>query len=268
MHKIMVTVATISISSAALGSGWKIPDFNKENIGTAIGVVTGGAAGNKICNEKYKNLCTVVGASLGGLLGNSIGKKLDEQDRQRQAEATAEVLAASNNSQQSAWTNPQNGTSGSVRVVNQHRETKVESVPVLKDRVEKVMPLELIGEIYTTDKTVNVRVGPGQNYKLSPPPLQPNSHFNVVGRVIENPQWLMVADNGAGSGYVYAPLVKSSGLASANEKAATSANVSQVSVNTVRSCKTINHEITYKNGKKETETVEMCQRGDGSWDIV
>lgn len=239
-----------------------------EGIGTFAGGLLGGLLGNQVCDGRdNQELCTLVGAAAGAYIGNRIGRKLDEADKQRHAQATAEALAAKQGTV-AHWENTQNGTSGKVSVVKSSQQQSQTPIPVLKDRVETVQPLELIGEVYSTDRTVNVRVGPGTDYKLASLPLQPGTQFNVVGRVIDSPQWLMISDKGAASGYVYEPLVQSTGIASAMVGNSENANTASINVNTISTCKTVNHQITYQNGQTETETVEMCQRGDGSWDIV
>lgn len=240
-----------------------------EGIGTLAGGLLGGALGNQACDGRSnQELCTLVGAAMGAYLGNRIGKRLDEADRQRHAQATAEALAAKEG-ETAHWENAENGTSGRVSVVEQHRQPAASaSIPVLKDRVESVQPLELIGEVYETDRTVNVRVGPGTDYKMASEPLAAGTQFNVVGKVISHPDWLMISREGAAAGYVYGPLVEPTGIASALSTGSPSTATASVQVDTIATCKTVNHEITYENGKKETETVEMCQRGDGSWDLV
>ena len=259
------SIALATVSALALGGC----QMSNEQIATTLGAV-GGAAAGTMCRGDLQGLCIAGGAAVGAWLGNQIGKKLDERDRERHAQATAQVLAQSSAQTSSSWTNPDNGTSGTVRVVSQRQTEQTTKVPVLKDKVEEVMPLELIGEVYSTDRNVNVRVGPGTDYRIVPPGLQNGDQFNVVGRVIERPDWLMIADldSGVGSGYVFAPLVQSSGIAAAPKQAATGGNVEQVSVAALQQCKTVTHEIAYQDGTTDDETVEMCQRGDGSWDIV
>ncbi len=243
--------------------------LDSEGIGTLAGGLLGGALGNAACDGKdQQELCTLVGLAAGAYIGNRIGHKLGEEDRKRHAQATAAALAAQEEQASKGWENPENGTSGSVTIVNKERKQVASQVPVLKDRVEAIMPLELIGELYQTDSRLNVRVGPGTDYKTAAQPLEPGAQFNVVGRVIEEPQWLLISQRGAATGYVYAPLVEPTGLAMANVPAREGDDIEQLAVNTLSTCKTVNHQITYDNGKTETETVEMCQRGDGSWDLV
>jgi len=243
--------------------------FDSQGIGTIAGGILGGALGNAACDgSDQQELCTLVGLAAGAYIGNHIGKKLDQRDRERHAQATAAALASHDAEPSAGWEDKEKGTAGKVTVVKQAQKNTADTVPVLKDRVETVMPLELIGEVYATDKSLNVRVGPGTEYKIASEPLPPGSQFNVVGRVIERPDWLMISKQGAATGYVYGPLTAATGLATAMVAPVDEPGVQRVPVQTVSTCKTVNHQITYENGQTETETVEMCQRGDGSWDIV
>ena len=241
----------------------------KENFGTGVGALVGAGLGNVLCkNSDNRKLCTALGGALGAVVGKRIGKRLDERDRQRHAQAMQEVLVADQPGSSAQWQNPVNGTAGEVKVVQQRQTRQTASIPVLKDKVEQVPPIEIIGEVYTTRKNVNVRTGPGTDYKKAPPSLTPGEEFDVVGRVVAQPNWLMIAKDGLGSGYVHAGLVQPTNKASVTTADSGRAGARQIPVETVNTCKVVVHTISYADGQQENETVEMCQRSDGSWDIV
>ena len=187
--------------------------------------------------------------------------------KKRHLLATERVLTSDQTKAKSSWHDNQTGNYGEVSVIGQSKQRAVTKVPVLKDRIESVPPIELIGEIYTTRKSVNVRTGPGTHYKKMPPSLVPGEQFDVIGKVIDSPNWLMIAKDGAGSGYVYASLVTPMDKISVAKNTQFDPQVASVQTETVSSCKTVNHKITYSDGSTENETVQMCQRSDGSWDI-
>lgn len=243
----------------------------KENVGTGVGAILGAGLGYALChNSDDREKCAVMGAAAGALLGNTVGKRLDERDRQRHAEATQAVLVAQQNHAAQQWQNKEAGTSGKVTVLEQKQTQSTSKIPVYLDKVEKVPPLELIDQRYTTQKTVNVRVGPGTAYRKAPPSLSPGETFDVIGRVIDTPNWLMIEKDGIGSGFVYAPLVSPLGLAGVPNQQVVSntSNISVVNTSTLKTCKTVKHEITYDDGQTETDTVEMCQNDDGSWTLA
>lgn len=243
----------------------------KEHTGTLAGGVLGVVVGDAACRKQdmeLRNLCRLTGAAMGAYLGKQIGDRLQEADRLRHAQATAEVLAADQARAQSTWTNASGGTSGKVSVTRQSQNEQLAQIPVLKDKVDAVPPLELIGEMYTTDTGVNVRVGPSSSYKASEPGLAPGAQFNVVGRVIDNPKWLMISQDGAAAGYVHADYVKPLGLGTVASETQPPAQASPVQVVTISTCKTVTHEIKYPDGQLQKESVDMCQQADGSWKLV
>ncbi|PCK01699.1 MAG: hypothetical protein COA42_22935 [Alteromonadaceae bacterium] len=242
----------------------------KQNIGAGVGAIVGAGLGNVLCDDSdSQDLCTVAGLVVGGYIGAQIGKHLDEKDRARHAKATQDVLLAQKNGASSSWENEESGTSGVVSVVEESKTTETAQIPIYKDKVEQVPALELIDQAYTTSKTVNIRTGPGTDYRKAPPALYPGEKFGVIGRVIDSPNWLMIEKNGAGSGFVYASLVEPLGEPNSSDSFdSDNANFALVDTETVLTCKVVKHEITYDDGEVETDTVEMCLQGDGSWNLV
>jgi len=258
-------VAIVACSIALLGC--QTLQGNKETVGTAGGAVGGGIIGALVCNNKYKLLCGLVGAGVGGFIGNQIGKKLDEADRQRLALETSQALAAS--AQSSAprqWSNPETGVKGTVTVKESSVTPVQASVPVLKGRVKVTPPLDLVGETYKVESSaLNVRGGPGTDYAPVGSQLSRGEEVHVVGRVQSDPNWMLIAQNGAGSGYVYSKGLKSTGYAVAASDRALPAGAETVSVSAKQQCKVVEQQVTYADNTTDTESVRMCQQGDGSW---
>ncbi len=64
---------------------------DKESLGTMLGGIAGGLLGNKLGKDGNRVLGTLAGAALGAFIGKKIGAALDEQDKQRLAEATVKA---------------------------------------------------------------------------------------------------------------------------------------------------------------------------------
>ena len=88
--------------------------------------------------------------------------------------------------------------SGRAEVVNAEPTRQSVAVPVLKDRVQQVPPLELIGEPYRATADANVRGGPGTDYVVVGN-LSRSETVTVAGKVEGRP-WYMISQGGAGSG--------------------------------------------------------------------
>lgn len=200
-------------------------------------------------------------AALCGVVANAWANHLDEQDRQRLADASAEAAATN---RESTFSNPENGVRGKVRVVNvKKKETVSTNVVVLKDRVEQTPPLELIQTNFEANSTANVRGGPGTDYK-SVGRLSGGDVRKVIGKVQER-NWYLIDEGGAGSGYVYANLLKPTDKEPPQLTLHGETSTAQVSASL--SCKTVQQDVTTKTGENVTKTMEMCQQKDGSWEF-
>jgi len=103
------TVPVVALSLAACqGAG------NKETFGTLGGAAAGGLIGSQIGSGSGKAAAILAGVLIGGLIGNQIGRHLDDQDRERAAQAAARSFDGPQGSS-SSWRNPDSGNSGVVR---------------------------------------------------------------------------------------------------------------------------------------------------------
>ena len=260
-------ILALVVGSTLILQGCQI---DKEMLGTMIGSGAGATAGALACKgSKSQGLCILGGAVIGGLIGNHIGKKLVEADKRRLAEETSRAFAANGPDSTRSWRNPDTGVSGRVSVVKDNTTSQMTQITVMKGRLQETPPIDLIGEFYIAKNSTNVRGGPGTNYANLSPGLMKDETVQVVGSVIDNPSWFLIANNGAASGYVYAPLLKPAGMiVSAGAIEATAGNTEQVSVQTNRQCKTVRQDITYADDTTESEDITMCQAGDGTWELV
>ena len=83
--KIKMITATLAV---VLGTFAGCANISKEQGGTSIGAIVGGVVGSQIGSGKTRALATVLGVGAGALIGNRIGKYLDDQDKQKLANAT------------------------------------------------------------------------------------------------------------------------------------------------------------------------------------
>ncbi|MEM8785288.1 MAG: SH3 domain-containing protein, partial [Pseudomonadota bacterium] len=176
---------------------------SNQDLGTLIGGVTGAVIGSQIGGGTEERIAAgILGAAAGAWLGNEIGRRLDVRD-QRRAQAAYQQAAVTGQNQ--TWTNPQTQTTGTAKVIGTQTKTTRQTVPVLKDKVEEVPPLRMIGTQHVAKSTVNVRGGPGTDYKVVNK-LNPNEAVTVVGQV-EGKNWYMISQGGVGSGFVSANLL-------------------------------------------------------------
>ena len=77
----------------------------KEQKGTVAGAVVGGVVGSTIGGGTGRTTAIVVGTVAGMLIGGHIGRRMDEADRLKAAQA----LESSQTGQQTTWRNPDTG---------------------------------------------------------------------------------------------------------------------------------------------------------------
>jgi surface antigen len=115
-------ILIITLASAMLASGCAgINTSSKEDIGQQVGMVAGGVVGAVIpVNKKYKEI-TVVGGAIGGMwLGGQLGKQLDDQDKEKVAQA---AQAALQSGRKQSWSNASKKTSGTAEVIPDRTKT-------------------------------------------------------------------------------------------------------------------------------------------------
>ncbi len=235
-------------------------------IGAAIGATVGALAGGDSKGGRIAGV--LIGGLVGGFVGNQIGAYLDQQDKEELARSTESTLISG---EESSWKNPETGVEGSVKVVAEEKNKSSQNIVVLKDRITEVPPMELVGEkfLVATSSKVNMRGGPGIDYKVVSS-VSPNEIVDVVGRV-EGKDWVMVADNGLGSGFIAEKLLKPTGQMTSSPVSTSSveaANTETVAVQVEQTCRTVEQSVKLANGEVKKTTMEACQKADGSWAAV
>jgi surface antigen len=260
-------VAAVLAASLMASSCTDTGGLSKTQVGAAVGALTGAAVGASVTHDKSKG--ALVGALVGGLVGGGIGKMLDERDKQHLAQSTQQTLSTGT---PQTWSNPETGVSVKTEVKSTTTQPQQAQIPVLKDKVQQVPPLEFIGEDYTTTKQANVRGGPGTDYKIVSK-LEAGQTTRVVGKVVNQP-WYMVSENNVGSGFVSTDLLKASPAPAtpaappATPPAAPPASdVAQATVEGSSTCRVVTQQVTTKDGQTATEDVKAC-RGPNGWEIM
>lgn len=255
-------VSVFSLSACQTMSDYIPEQITKSQAGTVIGSITGGIIGTQL-DCKNKTACQFAGVLIGGVIGNRIGKHLDEQDKARMAASTQNAILTG---QTQSWSNPENNTSGKSVVVRTTERKQPVKVPVLKEKVAKVPPLDMLGTTYRATKTANVRGGPGSDYKTVGS-LKANQSVTAIGKV-KDKNWYMISENGVGSGFVFGGLVEPAPEEKADQAhsqiAANDIALHQVSNTTT--CRVIEQSVKLADGTTKTEQVEACEGANG-WEV-
>ncbi len=252
----------IVITALSLASCGTVDQFSKQQTGTAIGGAIGAILGNQFGGNN-KALWTALGGVGGALIGNQIGQYLDEQDQQRMAQATGRTITTG---QPHVWSNPNNNTRGETRVIATQSRQEPVKVKVLKKKITKVPPLDIIGQTYRAKTNSNLRGGPGTDY-VKVGSLDQNEAVNVVGKVRDK-DWYLISHDGVGSGFIYASLLE----AAPSEQPAPSktliveSDIGEEDVAANRECRKIQQSVSLADGSSQTETIDACQ-GPTGWEV-
>jgi len=93
-------------------------EIDKGDIGTVLGGVAGGVLGAQIGSGTGKTVATIAGVLVGAGVGRYIGKKMDESDRVK----TAQALETSRDNQSTKWKNPNTGGNYSVKPTKTYQQ--------------------------------------------------------------------------------------------------------------------------------------------------
>lgn len=260
---LLVTFSFSSVASAQFGGFLKkkleetIQQESSEQIGNLINLnlpcaLSGGQDVMTHCLQA--GLTTAIAGSLGQYLSN------DDQNTHQET-----VTDTIHTGEDNTWSNERTGTSGRSRVVNEETNTRDEKVVVLKDKVETVPELDLIGENYETKNGVNVRSGPSTEYKVVGD-LEVGDVVSVVGKVKDS-NWYMISQGGVGSGFVSEDFLIAAPTAVASNTEKPEGDLEEVETNVSQTCKTIEQSVTLDDGSTKIETIKACQ-GPNGWEIA
>jgi len=262
---------TALIASTLLFSGCQEMGLDKQN-SMLVGAVAGGALGgiggyflgDALGGTVATAVVTMAGVAAGAWLGTQIAGYLSEEDQQR---ATQSFQMAAATGESNTWENPDTGVSGTTKGVSTRTASQSVAVPVLKDRVEQVPPLDLIGEPYVATRSTNVHGGPGTDYKTVAE-LESGKTVMVAGKV-QASDWYMISEGGAGSGFVGTNFLDKTALDPAIPASydPPSGQVEEQVITAEQTCRTVQQTITLADGSTHEEDVTACQTANG-WQVA
>lgn len=255
-------VSVFSLSACQTMSDYIPEQITKSQAGTVIGSITGGLIGTQLdCKEKAA--CQFAGVLIGGVIGNQIGRYLDEQDKAKMAASTQNAILTGKSQ---SWSNPENKTSGKSVVIRTTERKQPVKVPVLKDKITKVPPLDMLGTTYRATKAANVRGGPGSDYKTVGS-LKANQNMTAIGKV-KDKNWYMISENGVGSGFVFGGLIEPAPTEKADQahSQVASSDIAVHQVSKTTTCRVIEQSVKLADGTTKTEQVEACEGANG-WEV-
>jgi len=195
---------------------------------------------------------------LGSVLGGEIADLLDPESQRRATEATGEAITTG---QSQSWSNPSAGTSGEVVVTGETQKNTTVQVEVLKDSVQELPPVDLIGATYVATAAANVRGGPGTDYKVVDG-LTTGEAVNVVGKV-RGKDWYMISKGDVIVGFVSTSLLVEPVTPLLPPELKPQGAVVMETVPAEQTCRTAEHQVRLPNGEIRTEEIDACETPTG-----
>ena len=279
-------VSVLALTIAASTSGCAELGINKQQAGTAVGVVAGAVIGQFIGKGNGRIVATLVGGALGGYIGNKIGAKLDEQDQQALAQRTQDALNASpsGSSLPVSWTSAHSGASAEIVQGKEFTQTKTVEVK-RAPKIVAVPSMKLINEQYVTKSSSNVRAAPEKGAdKVGG--LKPGTEFTAVGSTGD---WILVGRKGVTVGYVHKDLVEPKSVAVA-KRVKSAANLDEMNVAADKetrafdldsiptlptqqvaaetSCRPVTVSLKAADGNTVQEKNHFCKQANGTWELI
>ncbi|MFL1547153.1 SH3 domain-containing protein [Pseudomonas sp. O39] len=279
-------VSVLALTIAASTSGCAELGINKQQAGTAVGVVAGAVIGQFIGKGNGRIVATLVGGALGGYIGNKIGAKLDEQDQQALAQRTQDALNASpsGSSLPVFWTSAHSGASAEIVQGKEFTQTKTVEVK-RAPKIVAVPSMKLINEQYVTKSSSNVRAAPEKGSdKVGG--LKPGTEFTAVGSTGD---WILVGRKGVTVGYVHKDLVEPKSVAVA-KRVKSAANLDEMNVAADKetrafdldsiptlptqqvaaetSCRPVTVSLKAADGNTVQEKNTFCKQANGTWELI
>lgn len=281
--KFLVSVLALAIAAS---SGCAELGINKQQAGTAVGVVAGAVVGQFIGKGNGRIVATLLGSALGGYIGNKIGAKLDEQDRQALAQRTQDALNASPTASSApvTWTSAHSGATA--QIVQGQEFTQTKTVEVKRaPKIVAVPSMKLINEQYVTKSSSNVRAAP-EKAADKVGGLKPGTEFTAVGSTGD---WILVGRKGVTVGYVHKDLVEPKSVAVA-KSVKPAANLDEMNVSADKetkafdldaipslptqqvaaetSCRPVTVSLKAADGNTEQENNTFCKQANGTWELI
>ncbi|MFC7049401.1 SH3 domain-containing protein [Emcibacter nanhaiensis] len=195
-------------------------------------------------------------------VSGEFSKMLSKEDVETQSASVRDTIYSG---ESTSWSNPDTGASGENKVVKESTKEKKEKITVMKDKVEEIPPLNLIGMNYEALETTAVRGGPGTDYK-EVDQLEAGEVINVIGKVQES-DWYMVSAGGAASGYVHSALLMEAFDKSITDTTVPEGKTKKVKTKVSKTCKEVEQAVTGEDSKTKVEKLKVCQSPNG-WEVT
>lgn len=267
-HRVMCLALAASMASAPAltnaGESWQDKlkqQLKNENVSRTLGTVAGALLGSQIGDGRGQVAAIAAGAVAGYWLGGKFSAKLRQSDRAGIASATERAIETG---ETTTWTNPDTGVSTRVSVGEAERgpEPAAGNAPL-----GKMPPLEVVDAYYVPTVNLNVRGGPGTEYRVLYT-LKEGTPVPVIGRV-KGSDWFAIAEGGEATGFIYAPMTAPAGgelPESGAVRDAIAGNVQSERHEVAETtCRRVTQEVTLNDGSSDSHAFRVCQQPDGSW---
>ena len=155
---------------------------------------------------------------------------------------------------------------GSITVKSETEVTEERRIRVLKNRVSEMPPIEYIGEKFSANGNINLRGGPGVDYKVVDS-VKKDDVIHVLGKVKDS-DWYVIDQAGVVIGFVRSDLVtKAEEEALLAYDAEPKGRIRKVKTVTTSTCRTLEQRFEVDASPEQVETVEACQ-GPTGWKVV
>jgi len=285
---VQVSVLALSVALSSCQTLQNAENNPKQTGGMLLGAALGGLLGSQFGGGTGKVVATALGVVAGGWLGSEIGKSLDRADRAAIDQKSAQALSSARDGETITWNNPDSGASARITPAS----TKVErrEVPLVRRKdVAPIPPLELIGQTYKARRNANVRAAPTTDAATTTR-LRAGETFQAVGKV-QGKDWIVVGQNNRTVGYVHASLVQkaappsmAAGTSQGQAAVRPAVNLDHIkdskavdldaeglvadNVVATSECRTMNVEVSNKEGQSEQNKFKACKGTDGAWEIM
>ena len=265
----VITLVALLITSTAMSQeeeSWQEKlkrQLSNENVSKTLGSIAGALLGTQVGSGKGRIAAIAVGTLAGYWLGGKLSARLSGDDKRGIAEATEKAM---NTGETTTWRNPDTGMVTKVSVGNAPSGSG-QDIDGQLYAVAEVPQLEFVNSYYRPSTNLNVRSGPSPEYRVLHT-LSSDTLVPVIGRVADK-KWFLISENGAASGFVYAPLME----LEADQTQAGNALRHSMSVGVQperyeivsQRCRNITQEVTLSDGSNDSHTFKACQQSDGSW---
>lgn len=269
-HAIWILAAAVLAASPPIHAqqqpGWQErlkEQLKNENVSRAVGSIAGALLGSQIGDGRGRIAAIAAGTIAGYWLGGRYSEKLNNEDRAGIASATQRAI---DSGQTSTWTNPDTGM---------HTRVSVSEAPGGADsRLRSQIPsldtlpaIELANSYYQPTVNLNVRGGPGTDYRVLYT-LKEGERVPVVGRVVDS-DWLLIAEDGRAAGFAYGPMMALSEDRAEFGNAIRDSMLSQSRPARYQvdasNCRRVTQQVTLGDGTTDANSFTVCQQPDGSW---